>query len=51
MDKFLIKRGLKNYTLMIQDYDAPIGFRIATKYPEKIAGFIAMSGNAYEEGL
>ena len=51
MDKFLIQRGLKNYTLMIQDYGAPIGFRIATKHPEKVAGFVVMNGNAYEEGL
>jgi len=51
MDQFLIKRGLKNYTLMIQDYGAPIGFRIATKHPEKVSGFVVMNGNAYEEGL
>lgn len=51
MDKFLIQRGLKNYTLMIQDYGAPIGFRIATKHPEKVSGFVVMNGNAYEEGL
>ena len=51
MDKFLIKRGLKNYTLMIQDYGAPIGFRIATKHPEKVTGFVVMNGNTYEEGL
>ena len=51
MDQFLIKRGLKNYTLMIQDYGAPIGFRIATKHPEKVSGFVVMNGNAYKEGL
>ncbi len=51
IDKFLIKRGLDKYVLMIQDYGAPIGFRIATKHPEKVAGFVVMNGNAYEEGL
>lgn len=51
MDKFLTQRGLNNYVLMIQDYGAPIGFRIATKHPEKVAGFVVMNGNAYEEGL
>lgn len=51
MDKFLIQRGLDNYVLMIQDYGAPIGFRIATKHPEKVAGFVVMNGNAYEEGI
>ncbi len=51
MDKFLIQRGINNYVLMIQDYGAPIGFRIATKHPEKVAGFVVMNGNAYEEGI
>jgi len=51
MDKFLIQRGLSNYVMMIQDFGAPVGFRIATKHPEKVAGFVVMNGNAYEEGL
>ena len=36
---------------MIQDYGAPIGYRIATRNPGKIKGFVVMNGNAYEEGL
>lgn len=51
MDKFLIQRDVNNYFLMIQDYGAPIGFRIATKHPEKVRGFIVQNGNAYKEGL
>ena len=51
MDKFLEQKGVKTYTLMIQDYGAPIGFRIATKHPERVQGLIIMNGNAYEEGL
>lgn len=51
MDAFLTQRSLDNYILMIQDYGAPIGFRIATKHPEKVDGFVVMNGNAYEEGL
>ena len=51
MDKFLIQHNVKDYVLMIQDYGAPIGFRIATKHPEKVKGFVVMNGNAYEEGL
>lgn len=33
------------------DYGAPIGFRIAAKYPERIESLIIQNGNAYEEGL
>lgn len=51
MDKFLIKRGLTRYVLMIQDFGAPIGLRIAKKHPEKVAGLVIMNGNAYEEGI
>ncbi|MEM8875601.1 MAG: alpha/beta hydrolase [Planctomycetota bacterium] len=51
MDKFLEQRGLDDYVLMIQDYGAPIGYRIATAHPDRVAGLIVMNGNAYEEGI
>lgn len=51
MDKFLIQRGIDKYVLMIQDFGAPVGFRIATKHPEKVKGFVVMNGNAYAEGI
>lgn len=51
MEKFLQQRGLKRYSLMIQDYGAPIGFRIATAHPERIQTIITQNGNAYEEGI
>ncbi len=43
--------GLKNYTLYVQDYGAPVGFRLAVAHPERITGIIVQNGNAYEEGL
>ncbi len=51
IDKLLEQLQLDRYALMIQDYGAPIGFRIATAHPEKITGFINQNGNAYHEGL
>ena len=48
IDKFLIQRGLDEYVLMIQDFGAPVGFRIATKHPERVKGFVVKNGNAYE---
>lgn len=51
MDQFLVQRGLDRYVLMIQDFGAPVGLRIASKHPEKVAGLVVMNGNAYEEGL
>ncbi|MGD1857656.1 MAG: alpha/beta fold hydrolase [Leptolyngbyaceae cyanobacterium] len=51
INQFLVERELNDYVLMIHDYGAPVGFRIATKHPEKVKGFIVMNGNAYEDGL
>ncbi|TDF39703.1 alpha/beta hydrolase [Alteromonadaceae bacterium M269] len=51
VNKFLGQRGLKQYSMMIQDYGAPIGFRLALKNPEKVQAIITQNGNAYEEGI
>jgi len=51
IDQFLFQRKLTNYVLMVHDYGAPIGFRIATKNPKKVKGFVVMNGNAYNEGF
>lgn len=51
IDAFLEKRGLQKYSLMIQDFGAPVGFRIATKHPERVQSFIIQNGNAYDEGM
>lgn len=42
---------LKDYSLYLMDYGAPVGFRIATKYPNRLQSLIIQNGNAYEEGL
>ncbi|MGS2763073.1 alpha/beta fold hydrolase [Sinomicrobium sp. M5D2P9] len=51
MDAFVQSFNLESYSLMVQDYGAPVGFRIATAHPEKITAIITQNGNAYEEGL
>ena len=51
VDQFIDKVGLKTYSLYLMDYGAPIGFRIAMKYPERVVGLIIQNGNAYVEGI
>ncbi len=51
MEAFIMSFNFKDFTLMIQDYGAPIGFRIATAHPDKVKAIINQNGNAYEEGL
>lgn len=51
IDRFLEQRKIREYVLMIHDYGAPVGFRIALNHPERLKGFVVMNGNAYEEGF
>jgi pimeloyl-ACP methyl ester carboxylesterase len=51
MEKFIAAIDLKQYSLYVMDYGAPIGYRIAAKYPERVEALIVQNGNAYEEGL
>jgi len=43
--------GLKSLRMYVQDYGAPVGYRVAVKHPEAIAGLIVQNGNAYAEGI
>jgi len=49
--KFVDTVGLDNYSLYLMDYGAPVGFRLATKNPERIESLIIQNGNAYIEGI
>ena len=51
VDKFTAKVGLKKYTLYVQDYGAPVGYRLAVKHPERVTGLVVQNGNAYDEGI
>jgi len=51
VDELLERKGFDNYFLYVMDYGAPVGFRIATQHPERVAGFVVQNGNAYDEGL
>lgn len=51
IDGFLSELNIDRFSMYIMDYGAPIGYRIATKHPERIQGLIVQNGNTYEEGL
>jgi pimeloyl-ACP methyl ester carboxylesterase len=42
---------LTRYSIYIQDYGSPVGFRLFLKHPERISAIITQNGNAYSEGL
>ncbi|HZY72554.1 MAG TPA: alpha/beta fold hydrolase [Edaphobacter sp.] len=43
--------GLKRFSIYVQDYGAPIGYRIASRHPGAIEGIVVQNGNAYAEGI
>ena len=43
--------GLKSYILYMQDYGGPVGFRLFTRHPGRIKGFIIQNANAYMVGV
>lgn len=48
---FIEKLNLTRFAVMVFDYGAPVGFRLAAANPEKITALISQNGNAYKEGL
>jgi pimeloyl-ACP methyl ester carboxylesterase len=51
VDSFTAVMGLRQYTLYVQDYGGPIGFRLAIAHPEKIQGMIIQNAVSHLEGL
>ncbi|MDD9370263.1 MAG: alpha/beta hydrolase [Acidimicrobiales bacterium] len=51
VDAFVDHLGLTRFVLYVFDFGAPVGFRIAARNPERIAGLVVQNGNAYDAGL
>lgn len=43
--------GVERYALYVFDYGAPVGFRLATRHPERVTALVVQNGNAYEDGI
>jgi len=51
VEAFTDRLGIDRFALYMQDYGGPIGFRLATRRPERIAALIVQNANAYEDGV
>lgn len=51
IETLLKQLEIQKFSLYLMDYGAPIGFRIASRNPQKIENLINQKGCAYEEGL
>ncbi|MEV0208856.1 alpha/beta hydrolase [Streptomyces sp. NPDC050788] len=43
--------GVGRFAMYVQDYGAPIGWRLALQDPQRITAIITQNGNGYEEGF
>ncbi|MCI3222733.1 alpha/beta fold hydrolase [Streptomyces sp. NP-1717] len=43
--------GVSRYAMYVQDYGAPVGWRLALRDPDAITAIITQNGNGYEAGL
>ncbi|MER7811628.1 alpha/beta hydrolase [Streptomyces sp900116325] len=43
--------GVDRFAMYVQDYGAPIGWRLALQTPDRVTAIISQNGNAYEEGF
>jgi len=50
-DLLFANLGLKQFSIYVQDYGAPVGYRIASKHSDAIRGIVVQNGNAYMEGI
>jgi pimeloyl-ACP methyl ester carboxylesterase len=51
IDDFTQAIGLSRYTLYMQDYGGPVGFRMALAHPERVQALIVQDAVAHNEGL
>ena len=47
----LAELGIERCVLYLQDFGAPVGFRVAIDSPERIRGLVIQNANAYLDGL
>ncbi|WP_375404088.1 alpha/beta fold hydrolase [uncultured Sphingomonas sp.] len=48
MDGFVRAVGLTRFTIYMQDFGGPVGFRLAVAHPDMVDGLIIQNANAYE---
>src|SRR6266481_1559651 len=51
MNRFTEALGLSRYTLYMQDYGGPVGFRIALAHPDRVEALIVQDAVAHNAGL
>jgi pimeloyl-ACP methyl ester carboxylesterase len=50
-ESFVTALGLQRFVMYVFDFGGPVGFRLATRHPEWVAGLIVQNANVYDDGL
>ncbi|MBB4908353.1 alpha/beta fold hydrolase [Actinophytocola algeriensis] len=50
-EELLAGLGVTRYAVYVQDYGAPIGWRLALRHPEAVTAIVTQNGNGYDEGF
>ncbi|TQM13845.1 alpha/beta fold hydrolase [Pseudonocardia kunmingensis] len=50
-EALLDQLGVERFAMYVQDYGAPIGWRLALRRPTAVTAVISQNGNAYDEGF
>ncbi|PRC54531.1 alpha/beta hydrolase, partial [Mycobacterium sp. ITM-2017-0098] len=47
----LTQLGVTQYAMYVQDYGAPVGWRLALRDPAAVTAIVTQTGNGYDEGF
>ncbi|AEB45200.1 alpha/beta fold hydrolase [Micromonospora maris] len=50
-EALLTDLGITRYAIYVQDYGAPVGWRLALRTPAAVTAVISQNGNAYDDGF
>jgi pimeloyl-ACP methyl ester carboxylesterase len=51
VEQLLTGLGVGRFAMYVQDYGAPVGWRLYLRDPDRITAIVSQNGNAYEEGF
>jgi pimeloyl-ACP methyl ester carboxylesterase len=51
VEAFLRQLGVQRFAVYVQDYGAPVGWRLFLRDPARISAVVTQNGNGYEEGF
>lgn len=51
MEHFVAAKGLRRFSMYLQDFGGPVGLRLAIRHPGWVERLIIQNANAYDQGL